>query len=139
MGASTPGPGRGRNSDTVLMRKAGGLALLLMALFKAQPSFAQKLTPYEPPMMDPYSTVYVNASFCSAGKVLKVQGTPRNQRRKKSCVRTSDLQGARAPAPPSSQIRKTARYGFRSRQRKVQLPASAPCQFGWASQPCLMP
>jgi hypothetical protein len=44
-------------------------------------------------MMDPYSTIYVNDGSCSAGKVLKVQGAPRNQRRKKSCVPMSDLQG----------------------------------------------
>ena len=88
-----PGPGRGRTSGTVVLRKAGGLAVLLMALFMAQPSFAQKLYAYEPLMMDPYSTIYVNDGSCSAGKVLKVQGAPRNQRRKKSCVPMSDLQG----------------------------------------------
>jgi uncharacterized protein DUF6719 len=93
VGASTPGPGRGRTSDTVLLRKAGGLALLLMALLMAQPCFAQKLYAYEPLMMDPYSTIYVNDGSCSAGKVLKVQGAPRNHRRKKSCVPISDLQG----------------------------------------------
>jgi hypothetical protein len=92
VGASTPGPGRGRTSGTVVLCKAGGLAVLLMALFMAQPSFAQKLYPYEPLMMDPYSTIYVNDGSCSAGKVLKVQGAPRNQRRKKSCVPMSDLQ-----------------------------------------------
>jgi hypothetical protein len=43
-------------------------------------------------MMDPYSTIYVNDGSCSAGKVLRVQGAPRNQRRKKSCVPMSDLQ-----------------------------------------------
>ena len=92
VGASKPGPGRGRTSGTVVLRKAGGLAVLLMALFVAQPSFAQKLYTYEPLMMDPYSTIYVNDGSCSAGKVLKVQGAPRNQRRKKSCVPMSDLQ-----------------------------------------------
>ena len=50
--------------------------------------------PYEPLMMDPYTTIYVNDGSCSAGKVLKVQGTPRNQRRKKSCVPMDELQGA---------------------------------------------
>jgi hypothetical protein len=70
-----------------------GLGALLIALSLAQPSFAQKLYPYEPLMMDPYSTIYVNDGSCSAGKVLKVQGAPRNHRRKKSCVPMSDLQG----------------------------------------------
>jgi hypothetical protein len=70
-----------------------GLGALLIALSLAQPSFAQKLYPYEPLMMDPYSTIYVNDGSCSAGKVLKVQGSPRNQRRKKSCVPMIDLQG----------------------------------------------
>ena len=85
-------PGRERTSGTVVLREAGGLAMLLMALFIAQPSFAQKIYSYEPLMMDPYSTIYVNDGSCSAGKVLKVQGAPRNQRRKKSCVPMSDLQ-----------------------------------------------
>lgn len=93
VGASKPDPDRGRTSGSVVLRKAGGLAVLLMALFVAQPSFAQKLYAYEPLMMDPYSTIYVNDGSCSAGKVLKVQGAPRNQRRKKSCVPMSDLQG----------------------------------------------
>ena len=72
--------------------------MLLVALFMAQPSFAQKLYSYEPLMMDPYSTIYVNDGSCSAGKVLKVQGAPRNQRRKKSCVPMSDLQGVQRPS-----------------------------------------
>jgi len=70
-----------------------GLGAFLIAFSLAQPSFAQKLYPYEPLMMDPYSTIYVNDGSCSAGKVLKVQGAPRNQRRKKSCVPMSDLRG----------------------------------------------
>jgi len=70
-----------------------GAGAFLIALCLAQPSFAQKLYPYEPLMMDPYSTIYVNDGSCSAGKVLKVQGAPRNQLRKKSCVPMSDLRG----------------------------------------------
>jgi hypothetical protein len=70
-----------------------GAGAFLIALCLAQPCFAQKLYPYEPLMMDPYSTIYVNDGSCSAGKVLKVQGAPRNQRRKKSCVPMSDLRG----------------------------------------------
>ena len=73
--------------------------VLLMALFIAQPSHAQKLYPYEPLMMDPYTTIYVNDGSCSAGKVLRVQGAPRNQRRKKSCVPMNDLQGTRHSGP----------------------------------------
>jgi len=69
------------------------MGALLLALFTAQPSSAQKIYSYEPLMMDPYSTIYVNDGSCSAGKVLKVLGAPRNQRRKKSCVPISDLQG----------------------------------------------
>lgn len=69
-------------------------ALFATALFVAQPSYAQKLYSYEPLMMDPYTTIYVNDGSCSAGKVLKVQGAPRNQRRKKSCVPMSDLKTA---------------------------------------------
>ncbi|XIA66739.1 DUF6719 family protein [Bradyrhizobium sp. TZ2] len=76
------------------LRQVAGSAALLVALFSAQPSSAQKIHSYEPLMMDPYSTIYVNDGSCSAGKVLKVQGAPRNQRRKKSCVPMSDLQGA---------------------------------------------
>ena len=76
-----------------VLRGLAGLGALLLALFTAQPSSAQKIYSYEPLMMDPYSTIYVNDGSCSAGKVLKVQGAPRNQRRKKSCVPISDLQG----------------------------------------------
>ena len=77
-----------------VLRRPAALAVLVTALFVAQPSYAQKLYSYEPLMMDPYTTIYVNDGSCSAGKVLKVQGTPRNQRRKKSCVPMSDLQVA---------------------------------------------
>ncbi|XSC45374.1 DUF6719 family protein [Bradyrhizobium sp. RDT10] len=73
--------------------KLAGSGVILAALFVAHPSSAQKLYSYEPPMMDPYSTIYVDNGSCSAGKVLKVQGSPRNQRRKKSCVPMSDLHG----------------------------------------------
>jgi hypothetical protein len=95
--AIKPSPGRGHTSDIATIREVIGLAALLAALFMAQPSFAQKLYPYEPLMMDPYSTIYVNDGSCSAGKVLRVQGAPRNQRRKKSCVPISDLQGVPRP------------------------------------------
>ena len=98
MRASKPGPGRRRTSGTVVLREVSRLAVLLAALFIAQPSSAQKLYSYEPLMMDPYSTIYVNDGSCSAGKVLKVQGAPRNQRRKKSCVPMSDLQVVPRPS-----------------------------------------
>jgi len=77
-----------------IFRRLAASAVLLGALFVVQPSYSQKLYPYEPLMMDPHATIYVNDRSCSAGKVLKVQGAPRNQRRKKSCVPLSDLQGA---------------------------------------------
>lgn len=86
--------GRWRTAGAAALRGVSPLAVLVAALFMAQPSSAQKLYSYEPLMMDPYSTIYVNDGSCSAGKVLKVQGVPRNQRRKKSCVPMSDLQGA---------------------------------------------
>lgn len=91
MPAIKSSPGRWRTSGIATIREAIGLATLLGALLMAQPSLAQKLYAYEPLMMDPYSTIYVNDGSCSAGKVLKVQGAPRNQRRKKSCVPMSDL------------------------------------------------
>lgn len=79
------------------VRKAAGPSVLLAGLLAAQPSAAQKIYPNEPLMMDPYSTIFVNDGSCSAGKVLKVQGAPRNQRRKKSCVPMSDLQSTLRP------------------------------------------
>jgi hypothetical protein len=82
-------PGRGRI--------AGFFAALLAAVLVPQTASAQKLYPYEPLMMDPYSTIYVNDGSCSAGKVLRVQGAQRNQRRKKSCVPMSDLQATPRP------------------------------------------
>jgi len=78
--------------------KLAGSGAILAALIAAHPSSAQKLYSYEPLMMDPYSTIYVDNGSCSAGKVLKVQGAPRNQRRKKSCVPMSDLQVPRSGA-----------------------------------------
>jgi hypothetical protein len=92
------GPRRGLTSCA---HKPIGLAALLGTLLVASPSFAQKLHAYEPLMMDPYSTIYVDDGSCSAGKVLRVQGAPKNQRRKKSCVPLSDLRGT----PPASAAR----------------------------------
>lgn len=87
---------RARLRDCI-WRKSVGLAVLAAGLCMAQPASAQKLHSYEPLMMDPYSTIYVDDGSCSAGKVLKVQGAPKNQRRKKSCVPMSDLRGAALP------------------------------------------
>lgn len=70
-----------------------GLTVLVVAVVISQPSYAQKIHSYEPLMMDPYSTIYVDDGSCSAGKVLKVQGAPKNHRRKKSCVPLSDVTG----------------------------------------------
>ena len=84
-----PGPDRGGRSG-IATAVGTGLAVLLSALLMT-PSFAQKVYSYEPLMMDPYSTIYVDDGSCSAGKVLRVQGAPKNQRRKKSCVPMSDL------------------------------------------------
>jgi hypothetical protein len=55
-------------------------------LLAASPSFAQKLLSTEPLMLDPYAVVFVNDGLCSAGKILKVTGSIRGLRRKKSCV-----------------------------------------------------
>ena len=65
----------------------------------AQPCHAQRFLSYEPLMMDPYATVFVDNGSCSAGKVLKVQGVPNNARRKKTCVPISDVHGAGAAKP----------------------------------------
>ncbi len=70
-----------------------GLTLLVVILVISQPCSAQKIHSYEPLMMDPYSIIYVDDGSCSAGKVLKVQGVPKNHRRKKSCVPLSDATG----------------------------------------------
>jgi hypothetical protein len=80
-----------------IRRKSVGFAVLAAGLWVAQPASAQKLHSYEPLMMDPYSTIYVDDGSCSTGKVLRVQGAPKNQRRKKSCVPMSDLRGAAIP------------------------------------------
>ena len=89
-----------------VLQRPAGLTALVVALIVSQPASAQKIYSYEPLMMDPYSTIYVNDGSCSAGKVLKVQGVPKNQRRKKSCVPLSDIAGA---AP--SRLPKTAPAG----------------------------
>ena len=77
-----------------------GLTVLVVTLVISQPSSAQKIHSYEPLMMDPYSTIYVNDGSCSAGKVFKVQGVPKNHRRKKSCVPLSDIAGGMPSRPP---------------------------------------
>ena len=76
-----------------VLQRPAGLTALVVALVVSQPASAQKIYSYEPLMMDPYSTIYVDDGSCSAGKVLKVQGAPKNQRRKKSCVPLSDIAG----------------------------------------------
>lgn len=91
-----PGPDRGGRSG-IATAVGTGLAVLLSALLMT-PSFAQKVYSYEPLMMDPYSTIYVDDGSCSAGKVLKVQGAPKNHRRKKSCVPMSDLTSVPRPS-----------------------------------------
>lgn len=86
------GVAHGDSSLVAGVCKTIGLAALLSALLGSL-AFAQKVHAYEPLMMDPYSTIYVDDGSCSAGKVLRVQGAPKNQRRKKSCVPLSDLRG----------------------------------------------
>jgi hypothetical protein len=98
MPAIKPVADRGHTSGNAYFGVAAGLTALLAALLIAQPSFAQKVYSYEPLMMDPYSTIYVDDGSCSAGKVLKVQGAPKNQRRKKSCVPMSDLRSVPLPS-----------------------------------------
>lgn len=73
-------------------RRAHGIVLALVWLLGASPAAAQKLHSYEPSTMEPNSIIYVNDGSCSAGKVLKVQGAPKNQRRKKSCIPLSSIQ-----------------------------------------------
>lgn len=88
------GPGDHRRSChlcEIIVVRTILLGLFLTAV--AQPCFAQKFLSFEPLMMDPYATVFVDNGSCSAGKVLKVQGAPNNQRRKKSCVPISDVRG----------------------------------------------
>jgi hypothetical protein len=70
-----------------------GLFATALSLSMVQPSAAQRVLSFEPLAMDPYSTVYVDNGSCSPGKVLKVQGAPNNQRRKKSCIPLADLRG----------------------------------------------
>ncbi len=88
---------RGLATLVIVLRNVAGIVALLAIPLAAEPSFAQKLYPSEPTMIDPGATVYVDNGACSAGKVLKVQGAHRNQRRKKSCVPMSDLQGVALP------------------------------------------
>ena len=71
-----------------------GLRAAALMLLLCQPAAAQRVLSFEPLAMDPYSTVYVDDGSCSAGKDLKVQGAPNNQRRKKSCVPLSELRGS---------------------------------------------
>ena len=56
-----------------------------------QPSFAQKPLRTEPLILDFYAVVFVNDGSCSAGKILKVTGSIRGLRRKKSRVPASEV------------------------------------------------
>jgi hypothetical protein len=67
---------------------------IVMSAAVAEPCLAQKVLSFEPLMMDPYATAFIDNGSCSAGKVLKVHGAPNNQRRKKSCVPLSEVHGA---------------------------------------------
>jgi len=60
----------------------------------AQPAFAQRTLKQEPMVLDPYSVVLVDNGSCSAGKVLKVTGSIKGLRRKKSCVPLDDVTGS---------------------------------------------
>jgi len=80
--------------------RPAGLTAFVVTLVISQPSLARKIHSYEPLMMDPYATIYVNDGSCSAGKVLKVQGMPKNQRRRKSCVPLSDITGGLPASSP---------------------------------------
>jgi hypothetical protein len=88
------------NLIPALQGRRAGLTALVATLVISQPCSAQKLYSYEPLMMDPYATIYVDDGSCSAGKVLKVQGVPKNHRRKKSCVPLSDVAGGMPSRSP---------------------------------------
>jgi hypothetical protein len=96
MAAIKSRPDRDSRSGTAIVLGTG-LTAVMAVLFMSQPSLAQKIYSYEPLMMDPYSTIYVDDGSCSAGKVLRVQGATKNQRRKKSCVPMSDLKSVPSP------------------------------------------
>jgi hypothetical protein len=84
------------------LKQVGLLVSVVAYVIIGQPAIAQKLHAYEPSMMDPHATIYVNDGSCSSGKVLKVRGALKNHRRKKSCVPLSDVPAGAAP----SQLRK---------------------------------
>jgi hypothetical protein len=52
----------------------------------SEPSFAQRLLKREPLILDPYAVVLIDDGSCSAGKILKVTGSVKGLRRKKSCI-----------------------------------------------------
>lgn len=51
----------------------------------ASPAFAQTVLTREPHTLNPFAVVYVQGGNCSSGKVMKVTGMDRRQR-KRACV-----------------------------------------------------
>lgn len=56
-----------------------------VAMLCAGPASAQAILAREPHTLNPFAVVYVQGGNCSAGKVMKVTGMDRRQR-KRACV-----------------------------------------------------
>jgi hypothetical protein len=66
----------------------------LLVLTGVTPAAAQSIRTSEPLVLAPYESALVYDGSCSAGKVLKVTGSIRGLRRKKSCIALGEAQAS---------------------------------------------
>ncbi|QUS39914.1 hypothetical protein RPMA_14530 [Tardiphaga alba] len=73
---------------------SGILVTAAAAMTFASSCDAQSIRTSEPLILAPYESALVYDGSCSAGKVLKVTGSIRGLRRKKTCVALGDTQAS---------------------------------------------
>jgi hypothetical protein len=75
-------------------------SVLVMSSVLALPCSAQTVLKSEPLVLAPFEAVFVQASSCPLGQVLKVTGAIRGLNRKKTCVVLPSEQASLAIAVP---------------------------------------
>ena len=75
-------------------------SVLILSSVLALPCAAQTVLKSEPLVLAPFEVVFVQASSCASGQVLKVTGAIRGLNRKKVCVVTPAEEASLAVARP---------------------------------------
>ena len=75
-------------------------SVLILCSVSALPCSAQTVLKSEPLVLAPFEVVFVQASSCPLGQVLKVTGAIRGLNRKKACVVLPSEQASLAIATP---------------------------------------